>query len=90
MRAGLTGRLGLHTEPKMLLNRVHADLMGEHGVREVALQTAGAHGWLVGHAAGTRGFYLLLDGKDCSWGEVYAEVLNLVNTRFPSIFLPVS
>ena len=88
MRAGLTGRLGLHTEPKHLLNRLHADLTeGEHGVREVALQTAGAHGWLVGQANGSRGFYLLLDGLDCSWSEVQQEVNNLCSTRFANIFL---
>ena len=87
MRAGLTGRLGLHTEPKHLLNRVHADLVGEHGVREVALQTAGAHGWLVGQASNSRGFYLLLDGRECSWSEVHQEVQALCATRFANIFL---
>jgi len=87
MRAGLTGRLGLHTEPKQLLNRLHADLTGEHGVREVALQTAGAHGWLVGQASNSRGLYLLLDGRDCSWSEVHQEVQALCAARFSNIFL---
>lgn len=78
----------MHTEPKHLLNRLHADLTsGEHGVREVALQTAGAHGWLVGHASGARGFYLLLDGRDCSWSEVHQEVQALCTSRFSNIFL---
>ena len=44
---GLSGRLGLHAEPRALLNRMHADLTdGGEGVREVALQTPGSHGWL--------------------------------------------
>ena len=87
MRAGLTGRLGLHNEPKQLLNRLHADLSGEHKVREVALQTAGAHGWLVGHASDSRGFYLLLDGRDCTWSEVHQEVQSLCAQHFSNIFL---
>ena len=56
-------------------------------MREVALQTAGAHGWLVGHASGARGFYLLLDGRDCSWSEVHQEVQALCTSRFSNIFL---
>ena len=53
----------------------------------MALQTAGAHGWLVGHANQSRGFYLLLDGLDCSWNEVHQEVTTLCSTRFAPFFL---
>jgi hypothetical protein len=86
MRTGVTGRLGLHTEARQLLNRLHADLCTE-GVREVALQTPGAHGWLVGHASHSRSFYLLLDGRDCTWSEAHQEVQALVASQFANVFL---
>ena len=39
-------------------------------MREVALQAPGAHGWLVGRAGPSRGFYMLLEGRDGTWAEV--------------------
>ena len=46
-----------------------------------------AHGWLVGHASDSRGFYLLLDGRDCTWSEVHQEVQSLCAQHFSNIFL---
>ena len=85
MKSGLTGKLGLMPEARRLLNRLHADL-AEEGVREIALQTGGAHGWLVGHASASRAFYLLLDGRECSWSEVHHEVQALCHAHFANIY----
>lgn len=85
-RTGSTSRLALGVELRQLLNTMHTDLTdGE--VREVALQASGAHGWLVGHAGTSRGFYVLLDGREYVWSEVHSAVQTFCATQFSNIFL---
>lgn len=81
-----TSRMGMAAEPKQLLDRMHADLSTGGPLREVALH-AGAHGWIVGRANTSRGFYLFLDGRDYSWSEVQSEVQALCAAHFGNIFL---
>ena len=85
MRTGIHGKLGLTSEARQLLNRLHSDLTTQ-GVREIALQTPGAHGWLVGHASESRAFYLLLEGRESSWSEVHHEVQSLCHVHFSNIY----
>ena len=57
-----------------------------HLLRYARLQTPGAHGWLVGHASESRAFYLLLEGRECSWSEVHHEVQSLCHVHFSNIY----
>jgi hypothetical protein len=93
MRAAKAGaqRMGLGAEVKLLLDRVHTDvagggLSGGGRLKEVVLH-AGPAGWIVGRGGGSRGLYVVLDGREYAWSEVLQEVQALMQSHFSNIFL---
>lgn len=83
-------RLGLATEIKLLVDRMHVDIAGSSGggqLREVVLH-AGIPGWVVGRGSASRGLYAILDGREYQWSEVLQEVQALMQSdHFNNIFL---